>query len=248
MFGFEASAAVVGATQLLQLMKEFCYSASMCAQWLHASVLLCHSNSKPIIVQDTCNIVPAQDYVLSCPQNPRLTNAYLPARIASQPNMNNTGWLPSVSMIHIRIIIPFTDTVEAPGAITDGMGGGIGIDPDSREPGAASEHTSSIKGVKILRIIPTVTIKLHNVPSEFLTPAPRALHAAAGARRDCKVRDFRAGCIAVERRGTDLPPQLYGISSRPKCRHIVHRMGPGTTDADDDQNHKHAPRITRRDD
>jgi len=41
-------------------------------------------------------IVPAKDYVLNRPLNPRLTDAYLAEVISSVPNMNNTGRLPSI--------------------------------------------------------------------------------------------------------------------------------------------------------
>ena len=41
-------------------------------------------------------------------------------------------------------------------------------------------------------------VKLDNIKTEFLPPVPCALHAAAGAKRECSCCDFRAGCIAVE--------------------------------------------------
>ena len=111
--------------------------------------------------------------------------------------MNNTGRLPSIALLHLGMIIRLTNTLEAPEAVTDSTGEVVGIDLDADEPSAATEHTA-VEGIRILHRLPTVTVKLHAVRTEFLPPIPCALHAAAGACRDCKSCDFRAGCIAVE--------------------------------------------------
>ena len=109
--------------------------------------------------------------------------------------MNNTGRLPSIAMIHIGMEIRLTNTVETPEAVTDSTGVVIGIDVDPDEPSRAT----SIQGVRILKNLPlAVIVKLDNVKTEFLPPVPCALHAAAGANRDCSCCDFRAGCVAVE--------------------------------------------------
>ena len=146
----------------------------------------------------TLFIVPAKDYILNRPQNPRLTDAYLAEVISSIPNMNNTGRLPSIGLVHLGMIIRLTNTVEAPEAVTDSTGEVVGIDLDPDEPSAATEHTSVIEGIRILHRLPTITVKLHGVCTEFLPPVPCTLHAATGACRDCTNCDFRAGCIAVE--------------------------------------------------
>ena len=146
----------------------------------------------------TLFIVPAKDYVLNRPLNPRLTDAYLAEVISSVPNMNNTGRLPSIGLVHLGMVIRLTNTVEAPEAVTDSTGEIVGIDLDPDEPSAAIEHTSAIEGVRILHRLPTITVKLHGVRTEFLPPMPCTLHATTGACRDCTSCDFRAGCIAVE--------------------------------------------------
>jgi hypothetical protein len=147
----------------------------------------------------TLFIVPAKDYVLNRPQNPRLTDAYLAEQIASVPNMNNTGRLPSIAMLHLGMTIRLTNTVEAPEAVTDSTGEIVGIDLDPLEPSAATEHAdSSIEGIRILRELPTVTVKLHDVNTEFLPPIPCAVHAVDGPVRDCACCDFRAGCVAIQ--------------------------------------------------
>ena len=112
--------------------------------------------------------------------------------------MNNTGRLPSIGLVHLGMIIRLTNTVEAPEAVTDSTGEVVGIDLHPDEPSAATEHTSAVEGIRILHRLPTVTVKLHSVRTEFLPPVPCTLHAITGACRDCTSCDFRAGCIAVE--------------------------------------------------
>ena len=112
--------------------------------------------------------------------------------------MNNTGRLPSIGLVHLGMIIRLTNTVEAPEAVTDSTGEVVGIDLDPDEPSAATEHTSANEGIRVLHRLPTVTVKLHGVRTEFLPPVPCSLHAATGASRVCVSCDFRAGCVAVE--------------------------------------------------
>ena len=97
------------------------------------------------------------------------------------PNMNNTGRLPSIALLHLGMIIRLTNTVEAPEAVTDSTGEVIGIDLDPDEPSDATERTSAIEGIRILHKQPTVTVKLHGVRTEFLPPVPCTLHRATGA-------------------------------------------------------------------
>ena len=136
--------------------------------------------------------------MLNRPQNARLTDAYLAEQIASIPNMNNTGRLPAIAMIHLGMTIRLTNTVEAPEAVTDSTGEVVGIDLDPEEPNGATEPASAADGIRILCKLPTVTVKLHNVTTEFLPPIPCALHATDGPCRQCANCDFRAGCVAVQ--------------------------------------------------
>ena len=115
----------------------------------------------------TLFIIPAKDYVLNRPQNSRLTDAYVVEQIVGVPNMNNTGRLPAIAMVHLGMTIRLTNTVEAPEAVTDSTGEVVGIDLDPDEPSDATEHTSPVEGITILHKLPTVTVKLHNVTTEF---------------------------------------------------------------------------------
>ena len=112
--------------------------------------------------------------------------------------MNTTGRLPSIALIHLGMIIRLTNTVEAPEAVTDSTGEIVGIDLDPDESSVAAQQTSPNESIRILRKFPTVTVRLHNVNSEFLPPIPCAVHSVQGPRRDCKHCDFRAGCLAVQ--------------------------------------------------
>ena len=118
-------------------------------------------------------------------------------QIASVLNMNNTGRLPSIAMIHIGVAVRLTNTVGPPEAVTDSTGVIIGIDLHPDEPGVAAEHALGNEGVRIVKQLPTVISKLDDVKTEFLPPAPCELHAINGACRDCDCCVFRVGCIAV---------------------------------------------------
>ena len=100
-------------------------------------------------------------------------------------------------MIHLGMTIRLNNTVEAPEAVTDSTGEVVGVDFDPGETIDATELTSQIEGVRILHRLPTVTVKLHNVRTEFLPPILCALHIVDGACRDWDC-DFRAGCVAVQ--------------------------------------------------
>ena len=143
----------------------------------------------------TLYFIPAKDYLLNRPFNPRLTDAFLTEQIAGVPNMNNTGRLPSIAMLHIDMEIRLTNTIETPEAVTDSTGVVIAIDMDPDEP----HESTRTQGVRILKKLPlAVIVKLDNVKTEFLPPVPCALHIATGAERECACCDFRVGCVAVE--------------------------------------------------
>ena len=71
----------------------------------------------------------------------------------------------------------------------------MGIDVAHDEPTAATSHSPAIR---ILEKLPVVTVKLHEVDTEYLPPIACEAHAYTGAVRECSHCDFRAGCIAVE--------------------------------------------------
>ena len=135
----------------------------------------------------TLYIVPAEDHVLNLEAGSALSDTYVSEQIASVPNMNNTGRLPSIALIHIGMEIRLTNTVEAPEVVTDSTGVIIGIDIDPSDAGAAAQT----EAVVILQKLPlAVTVKLHDVTTEFLPPIPCPLHVADGATRDCPPMRF----------------------------------------------------------
>ena len=180
--------------------------------------------------ESTLYVVPAEDHALNLPAGSTLTDAYVSEQIASVPNMNNTGRLPSIALIHIGMEIRLTNTVEAPEVVTDSTGVVIGIDVDPADASAAVQS----QGVIILQKLPlAVIVKLHHVTTEFLPAIPCALHAADGAKRDCPRCDFRAGCVAIEpqkSRGSftvDVPVPADTMQSECKLR-IQRRQLPMT--------------------
>ena len=91
----------------------------------------------------TLYIVLAEDHVLNLLVGNNLTDAYVAEQIASVPNMNNTGRLPSIALIHIGMEIRLTNTVEPPEAVTDSTGIVIGIDLDPVDASAAQQSQGS---------------------------------------------------------------------------------------------------------
>ena len=137
----------------------------------------------------TLYVTPAKDSVLHRPDE------YLAECISSVPNTNNTGRLPSVALLHIGMIVRLTKTVEAPEAVTDSNDEIRGVDVAHDEPRAtASENPAIRMQVKM----PVVTIKPHEVDTEYLAPIACEAHACTGAVRECSHCDFRPGCTAVE--------------------------------------------------
>ncbi len=88
----------------------------------------------------TLYIIPAEDHVLDRPYKSTLTDSYLAEEILRVPNMNNTGRLPGIGMIHIGMEVRLTVTVEAPDAVVDSTGVVIGFDLDPDEPCVSADH------------------------------------------------------------------------------------------------------------
>ena len=88
------------------------------------------------------------------------------------PNMNITGGMPAIAMLHVGMVVRLTITVETPEAVTDAAGTGVGIDvhPDD-ELSAAAELAEPPPPTRTLRKLPlAVIVKLDNVTTEFLPP------------------------------------------------------------------------------
>ena len=102
------------------------------------------------------SFIPAQDYVLNRPDNSRLTNAHMAKHIAAFPNMNTTGRLPAIAMLHVGMVVRLTLTVEGPEAVTDATGTVVGIDahPDD----AVAEDAAAAKPTRTLRKLPLAVV------------------------------------------------------------------------------------------
>jgi len=101
----------------------------------------------------------------------------------------------TVAMAHIGMIVRLTKTIEAPEAVTDSTGEIGGIDVAHDEPRATASENPAIR---MLVKMPVVTIKHHEVDTEYLPPIACEAHACTGAVRECSHCDFRSGCTAVE--------------------------------------------------
>ena len=143
--------------------------------------------------KSTLYFAPAEDYVLDRPH--QLSQEDVAQEVMRHPNMNDTGRLPSVAMLHIGMEIRLTMKVEPPEAVNDCTGVVLGFDLHPEDAAIATEH----EPYRILRHLPNaVLVRLDECSTEFLPPVACALHVATGARRDCKHCDFRPGCLAVE--------------------------------------------------
>ena len=140
-------------------------------------------------------LIPAEDYVLDRPYH--ASQALIAEEIKRQPNMNSTGRLPSIAMLHNGMEVRLTEQVEPPHAVNDSTGIILGIDLHPEDASTAAAHAPT----QLLRHLPeAILVKLHNVSAEFLPPIPCTQHTVTGARRDCNDCDFRPGCIAIEPR------------------------------------------------
>ena len=86
----------------------------------------------------------------------------------------------TVAMAHIGMIVRLTKTIEAPEAVTDSTGEIGGIDVAHDEPRATASENPAIR---MLVKMPVVTIKHHEVDTEYLPPIACEAHACTGAVR-----------------------------------------------------------------
>ena len=93
-------------------------------------------------------------------------------------------------MVHLGMIIRLTNTVEQPEAVTDSTGEVVAIDLDPDEPSDANT-VEAPEAITILHRLPTVTVKLHGVSTEFLLPIPCTLHAVD---RACSIQQCYRAC------------------------------------------------------
>jgi hypothetical protein len=169
----------------------------------------------------TLFVIPALDFVLNRTDF-SMNDEQLAEEIARVPNMNTTGRLPAVALVHIGMEMRLTNTVEAPEAVTDAMCKVMGLDLHSED--ACS--VSSSDAVRVLRNMPhAIIVRLDNVVTEFLPPLPCTRHLAAGARRKCCNCDFRAGCIAIE---PQTSPRPFSVEIGDRHLNVKRRQVPLT--------------------
>ena len=88
----------------------------------------------------TLFLIPAEDHVLDRPY--ALKKEAIAEQILRVPNMNNTGRLPGIAMVHVDMEIRLTVTVEQPDAVVDSTGVVIGLDLHSDDKSFATEQAS----------------------------------------------------------------------------------------------------------
>ena len=138
--------------------------------------------------------VQAEDFIQDRPWNVSLEDAT--RAILQHPNMNNTGRLPGIALLHVGMHVRITMTLEQGVVPVDCTGVVLGIDFHPDERLGAAEHLGS---TRVLRHLPSaVLVKLDGSEMEFLPPAPCRDHADIGASRECDQCKFFPGVFAVE--------------------------------------------------
>ena len=118
------------------------------------------------------------------------------------PNMNDTGRLPAVALLHIGMRVRLTVTIE--GAAVDSTGTIVGIDLHPTD--ASAPEPRAAEGVRLLlEMPPSVLVKLDDSDAELLPPRPCAAHQDSSADRSCPNCRFYSGYIAVEPRRCRAP-------------------------------------------
>ena len=125
-------------------------------------------------------LVQAEDAVLNLPFDVPPLQAT--QAILRHANMNDTGRMPGVALLHVGMEVRLTVTVEPPHCVVDCTGTILGFDlhpEDSAEATSAAEHG---RPLCFLRRLPhTVLVKLDDCDNTLLPPLPCALHEATGA-------------------------------------------------------------------
>ena len=144
----------------------------------------------------TLYVVQAEDSILNMPPGDMSIDDATQL-ILRHPNMNDTGRLPAVALLHLGMRVRLTVTIE--GAAVDSIGIIVGIDLHPTD--AAAAETRDGEAVRLLREMPSsVLVKLDDSNTELLPPRPCAAHQDTTADRGCPNCRFYGGHIAVEPR------------------------------------------------
>ena len=172
--------------------------------WYHAGQMWASVSMAQVIrsklsaseAQATLYFIPALDTVLNRPDDSKITDADMAKCVAAFPNMNHTGKLPAIAMLHIGMRVRLTHKLVPPDAVPDTTGTVISIEFDEMDE--AKDTTRPPPATRILWKLPlAVIVKLDDTTTEFLPPRACRQHSFSGPQRDCQCCDFRKGCFAV---------------------------------------------------
>lgn len=139
-------------------------------------------------------VMQAEDFIQDRPWNLSLEDAT--RGILRHPNMNDTGRLPGIALLHIGMHVRITMTLEQGVVPVDSTGVVLGIDFHPDETLGTPEHLGS---VRVLRHLPSaVLVKLDDSSMEFMPPVPCRDHTDTGPSRACSQCKFFPGVFAVE--------------------------------------------------
>ena len=141
----------------------------------------------------TLYMMQAEDYILDRPFSVRHEDAT--QAVLRHPNMNDTGRLPGIGLIHVGMKVRLTVTIEPPFAVVDATGEVMGIDLHTED----SEHATEHGAVHLLKHLPlAVIVKLDDEYVELLPPEPCELHELQGPNRECQHCRWFKGYLIVK--------------------------------------------------
>ena len=106
------------------------------------------------LAETTLYLIQTEDHILNRPFN-------LPVKTASEavlrhPNMNDTGRMPGVALLHVGMKVRLTVTIEAPHFVIDSTGIIQGIDLDQADQLGAGQREPSIPVSYTHLTLPTI--------------------------------------------------------------------------------------------
>ena len=165
----------------------------------------------------------AEDHLTNRPFNVSLRDASL--YVLHHANMNDTGRLPGLGMVHVGMAVRITTTQEASIVPVDftGVVVDVVLNENDRHSASehfrsASEHTSSL--IRLQNLPEAIIVKLDKCDTDLLPLSACALHEATGASSACAACYPLRGHYAVKPRMSEaftvditVPKEVGGVKT-----------------------------------
>ena len=143
------------------------------------------SRASAAAAKATLYMIQAEDHILDRPPTVRHEDAT--QALLRHANMNDTGRMPGIGLIHVGMKVRLTVTIEPPFAVVDSTGVVMAIDLHAEDAQHATDHGA----VHLLKHFPAAVLVKLDVEDdgedfELLPPEPCELHELAGPSRECQ--------------------------------------------------------------